>query len=246
MFQSVRVAEVLSPFRNLKHLSAFAFPQNTDFRSCVCSSLTYQLHHTSLTTSEKILWPPNLREITLSGRSSQEGLFHWEHFIRDWPNSLQQVIIDNWRIKRLRSSVHEHAKISPNLRSLHITDLYSNQYSMRFIADFSGLPFLSLPANIAMPGSLHVLPKEPPALEQLELRRMSDYGLQHVDFPNLLRYVECMKSLQQVRLHISLVEGHDEDVEKMDAVLKSHASVRNKAGVTRIESSDARIVVFDT
>jgi hypothetical protein len=89
MFQHFRFEEVLRPFRKLEHLSALAFPPNTDFRL--------------LLDVVDIPWPPNLQETTISRHSFRRSHLLWEHFISAWPASLQSVIVDSdFTIQMLR------------------------------------------------------------------------------------------------------------------------------------------------
>jgi hypothetical protein len=89
MFQHFRFEEVLRPFRKLEHLSALAFPPNTDFRL--------------LLDVVDIPWPPNLQETTISRHSFRRSHLLWEHFISAWPTSLQSVIVDgDFTIQMLR------------------------------------------------------------------------------------------------------------------------------------------------
>lgn len=231
MFQSVDVAKILLPFRNLTHLSALGFPQRTEF--------------SSLTTLEKIRWPPNLQEVTLSGMCSGREPFPWEHFICNWPDSLHHVTLDDWQgISSLSKTFAEYARMPSALRSVYITDLNCDRYSAKFMADIWGVSFLSVPVNISQPDFCAGVPKHT-MLEQLELRPISPYGPQRANILSLLDDEWCVESLQRIRVHSAVTGGHDEVLEKLDAMLKRHNAVRNRAGSTNIDTQEAGVVFFD-
>ena len=84
-----------------------------------------------------------------------------------------------------------------------------------------------------------------PVLETLEIRppggRNRRYHLQ-----DLLEHMKRIPTLQQIRLHSSLLQFDDNAIEVADALLKSRARVKEQEdGTTTPRPEDAGIVVFD-
>lgn len=235
MFGAFRVDQVLRPIRNLQLLIAFAFPRNTDFRS---------VRHI-----EEIAWPPNLEQVSLSGIFfPSRPLFSAEPSVRNWPSSLRQVVLDSvYGLTRLYDESRVFPNMSYNLDSVHVADrnmLFSPQ---NMAVDFSGVRLLSLPANFAVTN--HKWYRIRPVLERLEIRRKNEVGPHQFIISDLLDHAEGIPTLQQIRLHSSLVEGHGDGsaLEVADALLRSRAQdqkLENEA-MTTITPEDAGIIIFD-
>ncbi len=231
MFGNIRFDEVLRPFRNLEHLAAFAFPRNTDFGNVL--------------DCEKIPWAPNLQQVTLSGSFSTQRTPCGEHFVRDWPALLQHVVLDNFR--GLRDLYGDPNVVSGKLKpfqSVHITDRNHHLYNQNLVVYFSGVRYLSLPANIAETNYSAYLVR--PVLEQLEIRRKSEDGPHPFLLSDLVDHVGCIPTLQQIRLHSSLVEGDKTPLEVADTLLKTRAQDKiQEDGTTTINLEDAGVFVFN-
>jgi hypothetical protein len=176
---------------------------------------------------EKILWPPNLQEVTLSGFFPNLP-YDWRHFVRDWPPSLQHLILDNCcGLGFVVDGSSLIAKTNDKLRSVSITDRNSQMYFQNMVLTFSGLQSLSLPANLART-NYDSYPVRP-VLGQLTIRATSGKGPHHFDLADLLDHVNSIPSLQQIRLHSSLVERGCSTILMADELLKSRATVQNQA-----------------
>ena len=207
MFEQVVFVEVLRPFRKLQQLSALIFPRNTEFRT--------------VSDFDGGLWPPSLQAVTLNGFFPTFP-FDWGQFVSDWPPSLHHLVVDKFCGRGfVLGDRGLLGKTGDRLHSVYITGENSEMYHDNLVIIFSGLQFLSIPANLAMTDyyAYHF----PPYLKQLEIRAIFEEGPHHFDLADLLLHTNSIPSLQQIRLHKSLVEDDHCALESVDGLLKSRA-----------------------
>lgn len=231
MIARIRFDEVLRPFRNLEHLSAFAFPRNTNF-----------LHVLDV---EKIQWPPNLQEITLSGTFCFRQPLVWGHLVRCWPVSIHHMVWDHCvGLNGLCDDPDGVTSMPRHLHSVHVTNDNTYLYPQNLAVKFSGVVCLSLPANLAVINySLYPMS---PVLERLEIRG-TDSNLAHrFARSDLLEHVIGIPTLRQIRLQGSLVEEHDIGLEVADALLRSRAPIDRHEDVgSTIKAGDFGVTLFN-
>jgi hypothetical protein len=234
MFQKFRADEVVRPFRNLNHLTDFAFPQNTDFG--VAQAI------------DDIPWPPNLQRVSLSGRFDAScPLFSAKGVVQNWPLSLRQIVLDGAKgIRRLYDDPRVFLNSPYNLDSVYVSD--RNEFYGRFqnlALSCSGARLLSLPANFAVTN--HNSYGFPPVFERLEIRRQNDVGPHRFLLSDLVKHAVEIPALQQIRVHSSLVEIKDKDpaLRLADAVLRNRGPVRALENEkSRITSNAAGVMVY--
>ena len=212
MFEHIRFDEILRSVRKLQQLSALAFPRNTDFWNVL--------------DFDKILWPPNLQEVTLSGFFADLSL-DWVHFAHDWPPSLQHLILDNCHGLGFRVGGSAFAaKTAVKLHSVSITDRSNQLCFQDILFAFSGLRILSVPANLTWT-KYESCPVRP-VLEQLELRAANGKGPHCFDMADLLDHANGIPSLQKIRLHSSLLGGDCAALHIADELLRDRATDQNQ------------------
>jgi hypothetical protein len=208
----------------------FAFPRNTDFLK--------------LRDVKKIIWPPNLQQVTISGQLCEQPDYG-HYLLRDWPPSLQHVIFDHFRGFRFLygpSGVFEGMPFG--LDSIHITDRSHHLYHQNVVVELSNVRCLSLPANLAH-SKRGPYPKHT-VLERLEVRWKSEEGRYPFFVSDLLYHAERISSLQHIRLHNSLLEDDAMSFELLDALLRSRAPVNtSEDGMQSVKSREGGIIVFE-
>jgi hypothetical protein len=231
MFENVFFDDVLRPFRNLQHLLYFSFPRNTIFRN--------------LPDSKMVQWPPKIEVVTLSGVISKREPYLWEHFARDWPSTLQSILVDNLcDLKVFCDDSGDATRVPHNLKTLYLTDRNCRWYNRDMVLRFSRVRFLSLPANLTMTTYRSCPPGA--VLKQLEVRRKCADEPDYFQLSDLLEHAEAIPTLRQIRLHKTLMEDGNTDLQAADALLKSRAQAEKKeGGTTMVKQEDAGIVVFD-
>lgn len=231
MFESLHVDQVLRPFRKLKHLRAFAFPRNTDFRT---------VHDTT-----EIPWPPNLQQATFSGLFPSRPLFS-KSFLKEWPSSLHHVVFDSaFGLHSLYNSCDINPDKPYTIFSVHFTDRNSLRRNENLVSNCSGVRLLSLPANLAITRFYYDWWLRPPVLERLEIRRTDNAEPHQFSPSNLWEHTAGIPFLLQIRVHGDLVDGEHMDFRAADTLLKSRAQVRKQQdGSMAIEPDEAGIKIF--
>jgi hypothetical protein len=229
--ESILFDDVLRPFRNLQHLLHLSFPRNTVFRN--------------LPDGKKVRWPPNIEVVTLSGVISKRQPYSWEHFARDWPSTLQSILVDNLcDLKVFCDDSGDDSRVPHNLKTLYLTDRNCLWYNRDMVLRFSRVRFLSLPANLTMSTYRSCLPGA--VLEQLEVRRKCTDEPDYFQLSDLLEHARAIPTLRQIRLHETLMEDGNTCLQSAGALIKSRAEAEKKGvGTTMVRQEDAGIVVFD-
>jgi hypothetical protein len=234
MFQKIRADEVVRPFRNLNHLTDFAFPRNTAFNQ--------------LKEIDDIPWPPNLQRVSLSGLFHRRcPLFSTKCFVQNWPLSLRQIVLDGViRLRRLHDDPQLFLNSPYKLDSVYVSDRNGYCGTLQNLAvSCSGARLLSLPANFATTNHSYGIPI---VLERLEIRRQNDLGPHRFLISDLLAHAREIPALRQIRVHSSLVEFKDQDpaLQLADEVLRNRGPVPGLQNETsRLKPDDAGIIIFD-
>ena len=229
MFERFRVDQVLRPFRKLKQLRRFAFPQSTDFRS---------VHDIA-----EIPWPPNLQQVTLSGFFPSRSLFS-KSFLKDWPSSLRHVVLDNaYGLHRLYSLSDVYPNMLYTILSVEVTDHNCIRPRENMALSCSGVRLLSVPANLAMTNYSSWATR--PVLERLEIRRTAAAEQHQFMLSDLLEHAEGIPTLLQIRVHSCHVDGEHMDFGAADTLLRSRAEARKREdGTMVIEPDEAGVIIF--
>ena len=229
MLDRISLDAVLRPFRNLSHLSAFAVPQNTYFNN--------------EPDAEMILWPPNLKHVTLSG-SFSPPLDFWVQLVRGWPPSLQNVVLTNywWDLDGVVGNCDVIASLLDSLDSVHVS--VRSDLDQNLVETFSDVKFLSLPLpdNNTTAGDnwccIH------PVLERLEIRPKNQHQMHLFCLSELMDRVKTISTLRQIRVHSSLVEDDNSALDAIDALLRGRAQPTKQEGKNCLKPEEAGIVVF--
>jgi hypothetical protein len=224
----------VKPFRSLHHLKEFAFPQNTDF--------------TNTSNNSDIPWPPNLQRVSLSGSFLPSWpILSPKYIVRHWPLSLRQIILDG--ISDFNPIYHDPRVFTNTpyqLDLVYVSDRNRPYPSQNMALDCSGVRLLSVPANFA--DTNYDLYGHPPVLERLEIRRGNKAGPHYFSLSDLVDHAVGIPALQQIRLHSSLVESHEEDaaLQVIDALLRSRLQVQMLENETsRIKPDEAGVIIFE-
>lgn len=110
MIARISLNAVFRSLRNLNHLSSLCFPRYTYFHN--------------VADAELILWPPNLKHVTLSGIFSAP-VHCYVQLVKRWPPSLQHVTLaDLWALDSPRPAGNSNvlASLLYSLHSVHVSD----------------------------------------------------------------------------------------------------------------------------
>jgi hypothetical protein len=240
----LEVHSILNDLKGLDRLTSLAFPRDS--------------HWGHLTNLSRAVWPPNLRQITLSGQFLlAKRDFSWERFAHHWPPSIQHIIVhdckhgwypDGHPGRHLHDDWARVLYTPHKLESLRVTGRNSHLYPEFMLTCCLGARVVSVPANIA--GTIDIILGEHhiPRLEELEIRYPKGNKPHKFSPLDLVDYAQYIQTLLKIRVYKTLVkDGHEKFVARADQILRDRAARKNReAGATVVKPKDCGVVLLDS